>query len=274
MPDVAAGSGHAAAFDAQAAGYDARTGLPPGVSEAVAEAVVRLGVVSAEDLVLEIGAGTGEIGAYLAALAPRYLGFDASPAMLQVFRARAAPGAPRLLVADGDDRWPVPDGGVRVVFASRVIHLLDPDHIVREATRVSQPGGYVMLGRVHRDPDGLKERLRRRRQQVLRETGIQPRSGDAGARQVIARLTQAGWTDQGRHSVAAWTDASSAGEIIAEWDTLTRMGSVEVDGVTRARILGTMREWAEREFGELDRTWPFREEYVLDIAQRPERQHA
>jgi SAM-dependent methyltransferase len=274
LPSDVADQEGAPAFDAQAAGYDARTGFPPGVSETIASAIIRLAGVDTADLVLELGAGTGEIGVHLAAFAPRYLGLDTSPAMLEVFRSRSAPATPRLLVADGDAEWPVLDASAQVIFASRVIHLLRPDHVAREAARVCRPGGYVMLGRVSRDPDSLKERLRRRRQHLLREVGIQPRSGEAGSRQVIARLAQTGWADQGRQRVAAWSGAISAGEIIAEWEALSRMGSVEVDRGTRTHILRAIREWAAREFGDLDRPWHFHEQYVLDIVQRPERRHA
>lgn len=273
MPDVADPEG-VPAFNAQAAGYDARTGFPPGVGQTVAEAIVRLAGMGADDLVLEIGSGTGEIGVHLAAQVPRYLGLDNSPAMLDVFRAKASPRTPHLLVADGDASWPVSDASARVIFASRVIHLLHPDHVAREATRVCEPGGYIMLGRVNREPDSLKERLRRRRQHLLREEGIQPRQGEAGSRQVIERLVHAGWTALGRQSVAAWTGGISAGEVLAEWKPLSRMGSFEVDSMTRARILSDLREWAAQEFGDLERAWPYREHYVLDIAQRPVRQNA
>lgn len=244
------------------------------MGEAVASAIIRLAGVDADDLVLELGAGTGEIGAHLAALAQGYVGLDNSPAMLEVFRAKTSPGTPRLLVADGDVAWPLPASSARVIFASRVIHLLDPEHVAREATRVCRPGGHVMLGRVNRDPDSLKERLRQRRQHLLREAGIQPRQGEAGSRLVIARLVQAGWRDQGRQTVATWTDDISAGQILAEWELLSRMGSVEVDDITRARILGDLRGWAARECGDLDRPWPYREQFVMDIMQLPERRNA
>jgi hypothetical protein len=131
-----------------------------------------------------------------------------------------------------------------------------------------------MLGRVIREPDSLKERLRQRRQQALREAGIRPRSGEAGSRQVLEHLVGAGWTDLGRQSVTTWTGDISAGDILAGWASLSRMGSVEVERVNRERILRDIREWAVRELGDLDQPWPYREHYVLDIAQRQERQNA
>jgi ubiquinone/menaquinone biosynthesis C-methylase UbiE len=269
LPDnTSAASGGAPAFEAHAADYDARTALSPGVGESVANAIVRLGQVSEDSHVLEIGAGTGEIGGHLAHLAPGYLGIDNSPAMLEIFRAKVAPAAPSLLIADADLTWPVPDASTQVVFASRVIHLLDPEHVAQETQRVCRPDGYFMVGRVNRDPDSVKERLRRRRQHLLRDAGIQPRQGEPGAREIIDRLEEAGWTDLGRQVVAAWTGEVSPGQILAGWEPLSRMGSVEVARGARMRILEDLRAWAAHEFGDLDRRWPYREQYMLDIAAR------
>ncbi len=131
-----------------------------------------------------------------------------------------------------------------------------------------------MLGRVTREPDSLKERLRRQRQHLLREIGIRPREGESGSRQVIERLAEAGWTKLGRQSVATWTGEISAGEILAEWESLSRMGSVEVERDAREQILRDLRGWAAREFGDLDHPMPYQEHYVLDIAQLPERRNA
>ena len=69
----------------QASRYDARVGLPESVSAAVARAIVEQANAGADDLVLELGAGTGEIGVHLARLPVRYVGLDSSPAMLDLF---------------------------------------------------------------------------------------------------------------------------------------------------------------------------------------------
>lgn len=269
MPDPVVSSGKVPAFDALAAGYDARVGFPPGVGEAIAAAIVHLGQVDADDLVLELGAGTGDIGVHLSALAPSYVGLDNSPAMLDLFQAKASPWTPCLLVADAGVTWPLAEASAQVIFASRMIHLLQPNQVTQEATRVCRPGGYLMLGRVKRDADSLKERLRQRRQDLLRNVGINPRAGEPGSRYVIERLVQAGWADLGRQAVTSWTGEISAGDVIGEWDTITRMGSVEVEEAIRERILTDLRDWAMREFGELDRPMPYHEQYVIEIARRP-----
>ena len=110
MTQTTQGARSAGAFDEQAPRYDARVGLPESVSAAVARAVVERANVGADDLVLELGAGTGEIGVCLDRLPIRYVGLDASAAMLDLFRAKASPAAPSLIVADCDRPWPLPDG--------------------------------------------------------------------------------------------------------------------------------------------------------------------
>ncbi len=218
---------------------------------------------------VELGAGTGEIGVHLVRLPVRYVGLDNSQAMLDVFRAKAGGALPSLIVADCNQPWPLPDASAAVIFASRVIHLLDPAHVVGEAFRVCRPGGSLMLGRVLREPDSIKDRLRRRRQALLIEAGISPRQGEAGARHVIERCVMAGGESLGRRIVAEWTGETALAAIIAGWASLSRMGAVRVEPAMRAEILDEIRDWARVEIGDLDRPRPFRERYAIDIVRLP-----
>jgi SAM-dependent methyltransferase len=256
-------------FDEQAPRYDQRVGLPPTAGLAVARAIVDAANAAPDEVVAELGAGTGEIGVHLARLPVRYVGLDSSLAMLAVFRAKAGSTAPPLVVADCNDPWPLADGSATVVFASRVIHLLDPEHVVRETLRVCRSAGYLILGRVQREPESLKERLRHRRQELLLEAGIIARQGEAGGRKVIERCLIAGGQSLGRRVAATWTGETTAAQVIAGWETLSRMGSVAVDADVRARILNALRAWAQGELGDLHRAETFRERYVLDIVRLP-----
>jgi ubiquinone/menaquinone biosynthesis C-methylase UbiE len=258
----------ASTFDAHASHYDARVGLPEPVSAAVARAIVEQANAGAGDLILELGAGTGEIGLHLSRLPVRYIGLDSSQAMLDVFRAKAVMGS-SLIVADGNQPWPLPDGSAAAIFASRVIHLLDPEHVTRETVRITRPSGLLMLGRVLRDRDSIKERLRRQRQTLLVEAGITPRQGEEGTRRVVERCLAAGAESLGRREVAEWTGETTPAQIISGWETLSRMGSVSVDPVTRADILEALRHWGRAEFGDLDRPEAFRERYAIDVVRLP-----
>jgi SAM-dependent methyltransferase len=220
---------------------------------------------------VELGAGTGEIGAHLARLPIRYLGLDSSPAMLDVFRAKAADICPSLVVADVDGAWPLPEESATVVFASRVIHLLQPDHVVRETVRVCRPAGLLILGRVERDRNGIAERLRRQRLELLAAAGISARQGEAGTRRVIAGLVARGGKSLGRQVVAEWSSETTPAEVLAAWESLGRMGSVAVEAGTRETLLDELRDWARIEFGDLDVPRASPAGYAIDIVRVPGR---
>ena len=88
----------AVSFDGQAADFDLRAGLPPGIARQVAAAVAELVPAASSapanrGVVLDLGAGTGQIGEHLAGMCGargggRYLGIDLSGPMLAVFRRK------------------------------------------------------------------------------------------------------------------------------------------------------------------------------------------
>src|SRR5262245_6409789 len=98
-------------FDEQAGAFDQRAGMPASVSHAIATELVHLAQLGPGDVVLEVGAGTGQIGLALSQQSVSYVGFDLSIGMLEVFnRRRRGTGRPvSLIAADGDKRWPVGD---------------------------------------------------------------------------------------------------------------------------------------------------------------------
>ena len=262
-------AGPASTFNAQASHYDARVGLPESVGAAVASEIMACAGLQTDDLVLELGAGTGEIGAHLARLPVRYLGIDNSAEMLQLFREKLGERPASLLLADASQVWPLDDHAASVVFASRVIHLLDAEHVAREALRVCRPGGWLMLGRVLRDKDGVKERLRRRRLELLRQASVGPLRGREGAGRVVDQCLLAGGESMGRRVVAEWSGTISPAEVIADWTSLSRMGSVAVDPVQRQEILAELQDWARTELGHLDQPETYRERYAIDCVRLP-----
>ncbi len=83
-------------FDDQAVDFDRRAGLPADACRAVAEAVAETAENLAIDLpgpLLDLGAGTGEIGVQLAHGKRPYLGLDLSVPMLASFRLKLADAA-------------------------------------------------------------------------------------------------------------------------------------------------------------------------------------
>src|SRR5215831_2568481 len=102
-------------FDSQAATFEQRAGLPEHYCRDIARAVIKTGMVGPEDLLVEIGAGNGNIGQWLIPCT-RYVGLDSSDAMLGEFRRRLGDGKCQGLVrADCSTTWPLSTGVARLI---------------------------------------------------------------------------------------------------------------------------------------------------------------
>ena len=130
------------AFDRAVDYYDRTRALPPGVEDAMVEAV------SAElrdrGRVLEIGAGTGRIALPLMGAGIDVTGLDLSLPMLERFAEKAGGSVP-LVQADAT-RLPFRDGSFGAAYAVHVLHLVpDWQTAVRELVRVVAPGGVLLV---------------------------------------------------------------------------------------------------------------------------------
>jgi SAM-dependent methyltransferase len=240
-------------YDDQAQSFDARAGLPDGAAEAVARELAEAAGLRAGDLLVEVGAGTGALVMPLLATGIRYLGFDRSPAMVEVFRARVAEAgaAADLRVADGDARWPAEDGAAAAVFSSRALHHLRPEHAAAEARRVLRPGGALVVGRVRRPPDSPKSLLRREMRRLLAADGIAGRSGDGAAAAVLEHLAAGGAQVDPPRVVARWSTPHRPAASLESWARKDGLAGVDVEPAVKARVLAAARRWAEARFGDL-----------------------
>ncbi len=102
--------------------------------------------LDAQAVVADVGTGTGFVAAGLAARVGKVLGFDASPAMLEVARKNLA-GLPNVeLRQSAGDQLPLPDQALDAVFANMYLHHApDPARAIRELARVLKPGGALCI---------------------------------------------------------------------------------------------------------------------------------
>ena len=253
-------------FDVQAPTFDERAGIPADAAEAIADAVMGFGpCVDGSRGVLEVGAGTGEVGRHLSTRAGRYMGLDLSRPMLEVFASKVTDGnGARVLVeADADADWPLRDRSVSVVFASRAAHLLAAGHVVHEVGRVCARPGWFIVGRVERS--GIKETLRRQREAMLIDRGVPAgRSGLRRTRALLETFAAVGAIAQPARTVASWTSTTTAEEVIAAWEPMAAMAGQPVDAGTRADVLAQLRRWARQELGDLERPQTYGEHYTLE----------
>lgn len=251
-------------FDGQAGAFDRRVGLQPVRCRQIGAAVLELAGGDTADLVVEAGAGTGEIGVWLAAQR-RYVGFDLSRGMLRQFRDRLTGlTAGCLLVrADADRSWPVAAGKASVIFSSRAIHLFDPDHVANEVFRAARPARAMLItGRVERPPESLRARLAEEMRRRLRRAGIDGR-GDRQRRRLAELCVERGAERMEPVTVAEWTVSATPRRSIQTWRELPGLAGVAVPDDVRRAVLDDVERWASDEFGGLDQAVDSPEAYVL-----------
>ena len=142
------------------------------------------------DLLVDLGTGTGRMLEIFAPRAARAVGFDISPDMLTIARAKIdETGAENCQVRQGDcANVPLEDGTADIVILHQVLHFLDdPQRALNEAARITKPGGAVLIADFGpRDMESLRDEHAHRRlgfaeeemQAMLLAAGLAPKTGD------------------------------------------------------------------------------------------------
>lgn len=105
-----------------------------------------LGLLEADWVVADLGAGTGALTAWIAPLVERVVAVDDSEAMLEVLRTRTA-GAGNVEVRAGAlELLPLEDATVDVAFLVLALHyVVEPWRVLAEAQRVLKRGGRLIV---------------------------------------------------------------------------------------------------------------------------------
>ncbi|HEY9705465.1 MAG TPA: class I SAM-dependent methyltransferase, partial [Allocoleopsis sp.] len=135
-------------FDQQASSFDKRAGLDETTCQEIVKTVMNLSKIKPNDILVEIGAGTGQIGQWFIQESLQYIGFDLSAKMLAQFQARLSSDQLnhhnwQLFQSDADQTWSIEDNTAKVIFSSRTIHRLNLEHIVNESLRIADPKGCI-----------------------------------------------------------------------------------------------------------------------------------
>jgi SAM-dependent methyltransferase len=116
-----------------------------GRAERLAATVADLLRTTGEERALDVGTGAGALALALAPLVHEVVGLDPVPELLALARERALPNC-EFVEGDGT-AMPFPGAAFDLAGTHRTLHHVDrPDLVVAEMTRVTRPGGQVLVG--------------------------------------------------------------------------------------------------------------------------------
>jgi ubiquinone/menaquinone biosynthesis C-methylase UbiE len=246
----------ASAFDIAAPTFERHRALPDGVPEAIRRAILDA-VEATSPRLLDVGAGSGRIGAAFVAAGDDYVGVDLSFPMLGEFAQR---GATRLVQADGA-RLPFANACFDAVMLIQVFGGMRRwRDVLAEAQRVLRPAGALVVGRTVAPADGIDEQMKQRLAAILDDIGagsqrMNVREDALHALERIARST--------RFEAAAWIAARTPRAFLERHRTGARFAAL------RARIkdeaLSRLGAWATAAFGSLDATFSERRAFELTV---------
>jgi SAM-dependent methyltransferase len=159
----------------------------------------------------------------------------------------------RLIVADGNDRWPAEDGSLAAIFSARALHHVDAQHAAAETRRVLRSGGgWLILGMVRRPKDSVRSTFRRQMGKFLEEEGYSGRSHDTHAEELFSSLEAIGGERAEPRAVARWIKRQAPEDWFVAWREKRGLAGHDIPDEVKERVLRRLRAWAEERHGNLE----------------------
>ena len=234
------------AFDFVADRFERYRRVPNHVPAAIRQALHVHGGIDATARLLEVGCGTGRIGAQFAAERDNYFGVDLSMAMLREFHRKTFARTPALIRADGG-RLPFGDWVFDAVLMIHMTSVRNWRALLAEAQRVLQSGGVLAIGGTRGPPDGLDAIMQKRLDELTAEMGAAVQSPHRGA---IGKWLRAASSRHMEITPAHWTVDRVPREFFLRKQSAARFASLPAD--VREAALPLLAEWTEHNIGPLD----------------------
>jgi ubiquinone/menaquinone biosynthesis C-methylase UbiE len=244
-------------YDVVAPSFDSFRAFPAGVPEAIRAAVLRA-VEAPHPCVLDLGCGSGRIGAPFVAAGDKYVGVDLSSGMLREFMQRALA---RLVQADGQ-QIPFREAAFDAVLLMQIFGgLRGWRKVIAEARRVLRPDGALLVGRTSMPADGVDARMKQRLAAILHELEIQ--QDRANARADIIQWLESNARRLESVTAATWTAQRTPRGFIERHGSGARFAALPAP--IKAQALRDLAAWAGETFGSLGREFAEQHSFELQV---------
>jgi ubiquinone/menaquinone biosynthesis C-methylase UbiE len=250
-------------YDTVASRFNSERALPNWVLTAIRQAI--LDALSTRcPRVLDLGCGSGRIGATFVAKNDEYFGVDLSFCMLRAFAARrdlAAVSACGLTQADGA-YLPFRDGTFDGVLLMQVLSIVsDHRRLLAEGIRVLCHSGALIVGRTLMADGSIEMQMRQRLDEICTAMGAQSHSPrDIGEQ--LPMLFQAESSNQ-HLTAASWIGKRTPRQFMERHRSGARFA--KLPSPVRDIALQELGYWAAARFGSLDRVFSEPFSYQLNV---------
>ena len=233
-------------FDLVADRFERYRALPGHVPLAIRGALHAHGEIDAGDPLLEVGCGTGRIGAPFIDAGDNYFGLDLSMEMLHEFEKKNLARRPNVVHGDGC-LLPFRDRAFTAVLMTNLLGAGNWRPLLLEAQRALQRSGVLAIGKTERPADGIDAAMRGRLRELIASMGLAEPSLDHG---VVTEWLRARSSHCKQITAAHWTIDRTPRQFFLRKLTAARFGSLPTD--VRENALRSLADWTEQTIGPLD----------------------
>jgi ubiquinone/menaquinone biosynthesis C-methylase UbiE len=256
-------------FDRAAGYYDQTRSLPGPIVRQGVRAILDISGAAAR--VLDVGTGTGRISIPLLEHGADLVGCDLSSEMLQRLQEKLPPA--RILQADAS-RMPFPTGHFDALLTVHVLHLIAPwQEALQEFKRVLRPGGiYLNVRTYERAGFSIREQMRNFWREWVEAQGVKIHQPGVRDHQVFLKELKSLGVRLEEVEVVRYSLSYTLREELGRYNARVYSDAWQLPDEVHAASMRELRNWVDREYGDLDQQREDEVRFVIDVARFGEKE--
>ncbi|MDP9380845.1 MAG: class I SAM-dependent methyltransferase [Chloroflexota bacterium] len=236
-------------FDRVAEEYDATRPIPRGASEEITDTILRVTGATQATEFLEVGVGTGRIGAPIVERGHRFTGVDISRKMMNEMLRKLPGERPNLTLVEADaTALPFADASFDVALTVHLLHLVARWHdALAEIRRVLREGGVFLYGYEEHSADEALREVYTQWDTILAGRGVQTGPSGGNLQDVLAELKHQGARLE-TVIAAKWRAEITVGELMDLYERRVYSRFWRLPDDVFSDAVADLKEWSARRY--------------------------